>query len=258
MVSMENAVEQFNPVGEVSAQSEHWSQVLERATVGTSEWDQAYASERDCIIRLGRAAFGAGLSRSRLTFGVNAREHCLRGAKSGAESGRRWSYIVEQVSCHRSVSERILKDALALAELSCGDAESCVPSLGMLDWSIAEMFKRFIKFSWDDEKVELFEVQQAEKLAHDIADGGYRKKNGGYDKAKIRETIDGILGTSRKKAEPEGETEGDEDSDQTEAVTSMEAVLAYLEAASPELLMDMCSKLSERVRMELADACTQE
>lgn len=252
---MTTATENVTGTVIASDQSEapHWSDVLKTATVGTSAWDQAYASERDCIIRTGRAAFGCGLSRERLTFGLNAREHCPRGSKSLKETERRWSFICEQVSQFKSVSERILTDALALAELA-----QVVPSLGKLDWVVLEKFKRFVSFSWKAEKLVIKEEKQAEKLASEIADGGYRTKNDGYDKKKIQDAIDAILGTSRKKKEKTDKDGDKDDSDQTENVTSMEAVIAWLTAAKPEELLLLASKLPEKNRIELCDALTQE
>lgn len=122
-----------------------------------------------------------------------------------------------------------------------------------MDWTVARLFNKFLT-GYNPAKPKFQHLEAGKQLAKDVVLRKYLKENGCVDAGAVRDAINAIFGIEKKekaeKISPAGseEVKGPEVAPLAPAVTSEEAVAAWLEIATQEQLIMVAKKLSQGQR----------
>ncbi len=254
--------------------------------------DQERAKQRESLVNVGRAIFGAGLTRGRMQWCKDVISYAVAStSKLGAQERiikTIYSDCIQDKDALVGKSKDSTREFNEMFKLYCLFAE--VPLVQHCDSWTAQCLMRFVgKWNYVG-KADIKNLDDVRKIVTDLIEQGkYRSEKGsGVDRKSLKQAIDDVLGGRASPSDSvgsgEGEGEGEaeaEGSTETQKPLTVQDVLAWLQTASTEDrlkvasqvvnidvvaafltaataddLLAVGSKLSEKRQVELCDALT--
>lgn len=215
--------------------------------------DQLRAEQRSRLIRRGLRLIGNGITLARVSWGRGLWDYAKYETTTKARRSCLDQLMLQMIAdSNGMLDERKLTSALKLYHLWTG-----IPSLGKLPYRFASMFEKIGKFNYESGVVAApAMITAAEQLIQDIIAGkACCNKNGVIDRKLLAAAINAITGKKARVRKSEDTPAPDgEETGETGTVTSLQAVLAWVEASDVNDIASLCKQLTEASRLKLFDA----